>query len=578
MYNKKKQNNPVYKELSFGFLAGLLIVMVISTSLLNYGITPSMAQTSQSAANQSAALAEGLSNVNSLGLPVNKTMTIQPFGKTMAVKNLPVIPKSKSLALTGTKLKITKPELSPFPRTQEAVKTLANKGVTKMVNANIKRISPAQIKAANTSANGSRPAMAINQTLPAGLNYRDGGGFTPPDIQTAAGGTHMRTQIFEMVNLAGKIWPKNMPSQAIGPFALSSFFQTGGDSLSDPQIVFDKQSGHWFSSIIDIDKGSVIVGVSNSDDASGNWHFYSLFNRGANRIPDQPIIATSQKYFMASVNDFVGTNFYQGAEYVIANKTEMVMNAGTLSQFDSGPDPTAFSVHPVQSLDSNPSAYMVSVGPAPSPTPTPTDHITLYTINGPCGPSECNLQVQQTNIPLTFPATTPPSANQPGHPTSLDTGDGRLLTSASSSGKIWLGFEDNCPSPSGSGNTACIDLLPPSGGTPVLAQDFDVATTDDSDIYYPALSIDGTGTMHFVFGISSTSQFPSVLLADESLSTVLVAATGTFPQTDSGGIPFRYGDYFGASIDPDGSTIWTAGEYVDSQIRGWTTQITSITP
>src|SRR6185437_11079627 len=106
-------------------------------------------------------------------------------------KNLPVIPKSKSLALTGTKLKITKPELSPFPRTQEAVKTLANKGVTKMVNANIKRISPAQIKAANTSANGSRPAMAINQTLPAGLNYRDGGGFTPPDIQTAAGGTQM---------------------------------------------------------------------------------------------------------------------------------------------------------------------------------------------------------------------------------------------------------------------------------------------------------------------------------------------------------------------------------------------------
>ena len=42
-----------------------------------------------------------------------------------------------------------------------------------------------------------------------GLSMQQGGGFTPPDIQVAAGGTKNQTLIFEMVNLAGAIWDKD---------------------------------------------------------------------------------------------------------------------------------------------------------------------------------------------------------------------------------------------------------------------------------------------------------------------------------------------------------------------------------
>jgi hypothetical protein len=483
--------------------------------------------------------------------------------------------------LQGSKqAKIIKKELVPFPRNLDLRKTAANVGAAKTVTPVIKRIPVNVTNAtlpmgANISGASERSGTMTAQGIGFdGLTMQQGGGWTPPDIQVAAGGTKNRTLVFEMVNLAGAIWDKDH-NPVKRAFPLSQFFQTGTDSLSDPQIVFDTQSGHWFAAIMDISKGSIIVGVSNSDDATGVWHFYSLYNKGQAIVTDQPIIATSRNYFMISVNDFdAGSSQYQGAEYVIANKTEMIMNAQSLSVYNPAPDTNAFSIHPVRSVDpTNPSGYMVSVNTGG------TDHITLYTIKGPCGMSTgCNLApfVTQTSIPLTFPSSTPPSANQPGNPTTLDTGDGRMLTAATSAGKIWLGFNDNCPSSSGSGNIACIrldqiDLFPSGGGGPRLAQDFYVAATDISNVFSPALSIDGKGTMLFIFGLSSTTQNPSLLASDESLSTAFLAKAGSAPDLST-----RYGDYFGAGLAPDGSTIWTAGEY--NVAAGWRTWVQAITP
>jgi hypothetical protein len=538
----------------------------MSTSNANYGLQKSMAQTESGGSTAKPTL-------NSAGLPLNTngTAVVKPFGTARTVKELPAAP----MAALGAKAKLTKQqELVPFPKNLELRKSVANFGKF-AVKPVIKRIPVNLTTGANTSAasNSSSPMTAQGVGFD-GLTMQQGGGWTPPDVQAAAGGTTKRTLVFEMVNLAGAIWDKDH-NPVKTAFPLSQFFQTGSDSLSDPQIVFDTQSGHWFAAIMDITKGSIIVGVSNSDDAMGVWHFYSLYNKGQATITDQPIIATSRNYFMVSVNDFdAGSSQYQGAEYVIANKTEMIMNVPSLSVYNPAPDTNVFSVHPVQSVDpTNPSGYMVSVNDGG------TDHITLYIINGPCGMATgCNLAqfVTQTSIPLTFPSSTPPSANQPGNPTSLNTGDGRLLTAASSAGKIWLGFNDNCPASSGSGNIACIrldqiDLISSGGGGPILTQDFNVAATDNSDLFYPALSIDSTGVMRFILGISSTSQNPSLLGTDETLSTAFLAKAGSAPDLTG-----RYGDYFGAGLGPDGSTIWTAGEYGGP--NGWRTWIQAITP
>jgi len=532
-----------------------------------------MAQTDRVPGGQTANI-----TMNAAGLPlIVSGNTVKPFGQPLTVKELPSAPLS---ALQGKQAKIIKEELVPFPQNLGLRKFAANLGAEKPITPIIKRISvnftnATSIMGANTSAlsNGSNQMTSQGVGFN-GLSMQQGGGFTPPDIQVAVGGTKDKTMIFEMVNLAGAIWDKNH-NPIKTSFPLSQFFQTSTDSLSDPQIVFDTQIGHWFSAIMDISTGSIIVGVSDSNDPTGVWHFYSFYNKGQATITDQPIIATSGDYFMISVNDFdAGSKQYKGAEYIVANKTEMIMNVPTLSTYNPAPDTNVFSVHPVQSIDpTNPSGYMVTVNNAG------TDHITLYTINGPCGTSTgCNLapSVKQTSIPLIFPSSIPPSANQPGNPTSLDTGDGRLLTAATSAGKLWLGFNDNCKSSSGEGNIACIrldqiDLFPIGGGGPKLAQDFDVAANDDSDVFYPALSMDGTGTMRFIFGISSMTQNPSLMASDESLSTAFLAKAGNAPDLTT-----RYGDYFGAGLAPDGSTIWTAGEY--NVASGWRTWVQAIEP
>ena len=88
------------------------------------------------------------------------------------------------------------------------------------------------------------------------------------------------------------------------------------------------------------------------------------------------------------------------------------------------------------------------------------------------------------------------------------------------------------------------------------------------DAFYPAFRPDGAGNLDVVFGYSSTSTYPSlavaVFRADGTWSSsTLVVAAGTAPVLDvtPGASYSRFGDYFGAAVDPsDPSTVWVAGE------------------
>src|SRR5581483_9322657 len=97
-----------------------------------------------------------------------------------------------------------------------------------------------------------------------------------------------------------------------------------------------------------------------------------------------------------------------------------------------------------------------------------------------------------------------------------------------------------------------------------LAQDFDLAKPGNY-YYFPAVRTNSTGDLVTVFTGSSSTTIPSVygarrLASDpaNTLTSLSVVHSGDTPYTFS---PPRWGDYSGAGVDPNGSTMWIAGEY-----------------
>src|SRR3989442_14782125 len=106
---------------------------------------------------------------------------------------------------------------------------------------------------------------------------------------------------------------------------------------------------------------------------------------------------------------------YLGVQYWVLNKTDLLSGAPARSM-SFGPDPTLFSVQPVQSLAPTDSQFMVTVGSGPSST------LTLFSITG-VPPGLVLVSRQDLAIRLT---AVPPSAPQPGTKNKLDTGDARV--------------------------------------------------------------------------------------------------------------------------------------------------------
>jgi len=99
-----------------------------------------------------------------------------------------------------------------------------------------------------------------------------------------------------------------------------------------------------------------------------------------------------------------------------------------------------------------------------------------------------------------------------------------------------------------------------------VRQDFDYGS-NGIYFFYPAMRVDGFGNLDMIYGLSSSSIDPSIAVAGQATTdpsgSIGVAQTlkaGSVQDTST-----RYGDYFGAGLDPsDLSVIWVAGEYHSS--------------
>src|SRR5213594_1697286 len=427
-------------------------------------------------------------------------------------------------------------------------------------------IRPAQSRSASPTPHAA-PVVSFE-----GLHFGTNGPYmnrlTPPDVQVAVGLSY----VVEMVNVLGRVSTKQ--GVEVQTFPLSTFFGVPStDFISDPKVHFDTASGRWFASIADVTTGSVLLEVSATDDPTGSWNAYRVST--ITGCADQPLLGFSDLVVIVSANDFSsctsGNPSYLGVQYWVLNKTDLLSGAAARTM-SFGPDPTLFPVHPVQSLLSTDTEFMVSTGSGPTST------LTLYSVTG-VPPSIVLVTPQNLGIRST---TVPPSAPQLGSRSTLDTADNRVQDAMWADDRLWLSLADGCI-PAGDRVRSCVRLIEVDTANGTISQDFDLGISGKY-LFYPALRTDAADNLVVVFGYSSATEYPEMRVATRSvhdppntIGAPQVIRAGEGPEAS--GCPnnsvCRYGDYFGASQDPaDPGIVWVAGEY--GTANGWATFIAAV--
>lgn len=416
--------------------------------------------------------------------------------------------------------------------------------------------------------------LVMNKTID-GIGYDN---VTPPDVQVAAGPIN----IMEMVNLEGEAWTKDGTPQG-QPFDLAAFFGTGSDFISDPKMFYDNSSGRWFASITDVSSGTVDIAVSSTSDATGDYCIYSL--KGTNSaILDQPILGSSDDKIVVSANDFDSSTLqFVHAQYWVMSKQDML----SCSPLDFVTKTTAsyFSIHPVQSLTDTTTQYMVST----SQTKVGS-FVNVFAING-VPPNQVTVSVSQ--LPVSA-ISNPPSATQRGTFFRLDSGDYRVQDAVWSNGTLWLAHDNKCRPAGDRVARSCLHLVQLDTRSMSVRQDFDYGMAGKY-LFYPALRELPTGGIVLVYGLSSSMQYPQVDVTEQASSdppnsvekpTTLEIGKGPVSLLLGclNATGCRYGDYFGASLDPTNpDLVWVAGEYGSGQLsysglgKTWATEIGSFT-
>ncbi len=426
-----------------------------------------------------------------------------------------------------------------------------------------------------------------------GMNLYSGGGYEPPDTTVAAGVSGLQDLVLEAVNSLGAVYTSAGALQVNLNFGACTT-NTSTDTVSDPRVLFDADSGTWFISTTTFapisDASWNLLFTLDGDPTSTNWACLiiptgNLHNPDGSvgNFPDFPKLGiNSDKVVMTgdAFSQIGAQNYkYQGTEFVVIDKTQLL--SGTVNAALFSPDQGDFAIEPAQQINSSTgSLYMASINSGISATGT----LHIWKITGLPG---ANLQTSVTSLPIAT-ISYPPNAQQEGTGTLIDTNDDSLLDAVfreGSPGSLWVSANDACKPPGDSVVRSCLRFMKvsiPTSGPMSVAQDFDYADSGKY-YYYPAVRTDGAGNLYAAFSGSSTSAYPSAYAAMQlsgnpnALTNLSITRAGDSAYTLS---PPRWGDYSGAGVDPDDASVWLGAEYGTgaSFLKYWGTSISHVSP
>jgi len=426
------------------------------------------------------------------------------------------------------------------------------------------------------------------------MNLYGGGGLIPPDTNVAAGtDSTYGTLIYEAVNSISTVYNSTgVGVSTLIPGACTT--NTSIDSVSDPRVLFD--SGHWFVSTTTfspIGDASWNLTFSTTNDPNSTWYCLiiptstiSNPDHSTGNFPDFPKMGINSDKIVLTGDAFSQTGpqsyKYQGTEFVVINKSDVLSTSGTVNVALYPPDQGDFAIEPAFQINSTKDPlYMAAVNSGLASTSS----LDVWRITG--VPGGNNLQITTRSLPIGT-ISYPPNARQAGTSEQLDTNDDSLLDAffRESSGSLWVSANDACTPSSDTAVRSCLRFIKVSiaaDGTPSIAQDFDYGDVG-TDYYYPAVRTDDAGNLYASFSGSSGTTYPSAYAGVEAsgntneLTKLSVTHAGEVAYALT---PPRWGDYSGATVDPGGASAWLGAEYSESfSIFGsiWGTAIAHVSP
>jgi hypothetical protein len=395
----------------------------------------------------------------------------------------------------------------------------------------------------------------------------------PADVQVASGSGY----VFEMVNGSYSIWT------TVGTLEKSStldaLFGAGTDVLSDPQVRFDSMALRWFASVDDLHNDQILYGSSQTSDPTGAWNIQHFSPPGGD-VPERSMLGVDAVAVVVSTSLYShSTGAFLGDQVWVANKSELMSGSGVTTG-STTPTLSQQALYPAEPLGYSKSIYLVSDGLGNSTS------LELYPLNG--SPSG----IFTLPAPAVFGSNTTaaPNAVQAGTTDLVDVGDGRVQSAVWRNGTLWAAATAGCVPPQDRAARSCLQLWEIATGSSTLTQDFNWSTGAGTYDFYPALSTNASGDLTVVFGESSASLDPSILVTGQTvadlgdgLEPAVVLKEGTGPDTVGSSCPggvCPFGDTFGAAFEPfSANRFWLAGEYngTNSSSDYWQTWIASVT-
>jgi hypothetical protein len=415
-------------------------------------------------------------------------------------------------------------------------------------------------------------------------------GATPPDTTGAIG----PDRYIETVNTQYAIYSRSGALVNSGSLSALTGVSTGffGYSLSDPQMMWDPQTQRFYYSAVYYDSlflsdNGLAVGWSKTATPASSADFCKYLISAGSELPDYPKLGDSSDFLLYGYNLFGNfASTYDGSAFATLNKPPAgsscpptssfaVYTSGVLHNADGSLAATPVPANLVD--DAKGTGYVVANADL-STTPS-ANFVSVYSVTK-GGVDASGLPVPSFSGPtnVTVPSySMPSSAQQAGSPYLLDTLDGRFEAAVAAvdpnhgnAVALWTAHAVF----GGAGSEERWYEIDPSAGTVLQT-----GTVGNSSLFAwngavsPDRANNGTtasfgGDMAMSVSTSSSTAYPAIQFvwknaagAQSPLQNLVQSPGASVDLSCSSTIPCRWGDYSGASPDPQNDdVVWGSNQ------------------
>lgn len=390
------------------------------------------------------------------------------------------------------------------------------------------------------------------------------GGITPPDPEMAAGPDHL----IVVVNLAFVIYDKS-GSALLGPLSFTSLFGSQPactSGLFDPVVVYDGMADRFILTIDAEGSFFCVAAAQNSDPLAGVWAVYVFDANGTgNLFFDFPQVGIGRDALYMSGNLFDLTTTppsYVSSRLWAFDKASLY--SGTKVEVSERSAGSFFTPQPL---------YLHGDFPADGPHYflgmqdfNNGSHYGLIAWDEPFDSNRVSYRYVNLNEVAGVP-NYPVSAPQLGGQ-NIQANDWRPLDFEYDNGDGWMSQTVSCNP--GGGVVNCVRWAQIELATGAVRQAGLLAGGNAHRIF-PDLAVNKCGDMAIGYTKTSSQSYPGIWYSGRQagdranqLQDEAELKGGELPYvttivTDQP--PYRWGDYTGMTIDPDGETFWYVGEY-----------------